>query len=114
MQTARINRSLLSSTPVIFLNACRTAGLAATYNGLDGWAEAFMQAGAGAFVGSLWSVTDGAAREFAQEFYHQLREGLPLGEAVTAARGSAASQPGDPTWLAYTVYGDPSARLAAV
>jgi hypothetical protein len=112
MQTARINRSLLSSTPVIFLNACRTAGLAATYNGLDGWAEAFMQAGAGAFVGSLWSVTDGAAREFAQEFYHQLREGLPLGEAVTAARGSAASQPGDPTWLAYTVYGDPSARLA--
>jgi CHAT domain len=114
MQTARINRSLLSSTPVIFLNACRTAGLAATYNGLDGWAEAFMQAGAGAFVGSLWSVTDGAAREFAQEFYHQLREGLPLGEAVTKARGSAASQPGDPTWLAYTVYGDPSARLAAV
>ena len=114
MQSARINRSLLSSTPVIFLNACRTAGLAATYNGLDGWAEAFMQAGAGAFVGSLWAVTDGAAREFAQEFYHQLREGLPLGEAVTAARGSAASQPGDPTWLAYTVYGDPSARLAAV
>ena len=112
MQTARINRSLLSSTPVIFLNACRTAGLAATYNGLDGWAEAFMQAGAGAFVGSLWAVTDGAAREFAQEFYHQLREGLPLGEAVTKARGSAASQPGDPTWLAYTVYGDPRARLA--
>jgi hypothetical protein len=114
LQSARINRSLLSSTPVIFLNACRTAGLAATYNGLDGWAEAFMQAGAGAFVGSLWAVTDGAAREFAQEFYHQLRDGLPLGEAVTAARGSAASQPGDPTWLAYTVYGDPSARLAAV
>lgn len=114
LQSARINRSLLSSTPVIFLNACRTAGLAATYNGLDGWAEAFMQAGAGAFVGSLWAVTDGAAREFAQEFYHQLRKGLPLGEAVTAARGSAASQPGDPTWLAYTVYGDPSARLAAV
>ena len=112
MQTARINHSLLSSTPLIFLNACRTAGLAATYNGLDGWAEAFMQAGAGAFVGSLWAVTDGAAREFAQEFYHQLREGLLLGEAVTAARGSAASQPGDPTWLAYTVYGDPRARVA--
>jgi hypothetical protein len=114
MQSARINHSLVSSTPVIFLNACRTAGAAATYNGLDGWAEAFMQAGAGAFVGSLWAVTDGAAREFAQEFYHQLRGGLRLGEAVTAARRSAASQPGDPTWLAYTVYGDPSARLAAV
>ena len=79
LQSARINRSLLSSTPVIFLNACRTAGLAATYNGLDGWAEAFMQAGAGAFVGSLWAVTDGAAREFAQEFYHQLRKRAPAG-----------------------------------
>jgi CHAT domain len=114
METARINRTLQPSAPLVFINACRTAGLAATYNRLDGWADAFMQAGAGAFVGSLWSVTDDVARDFASEFYAQLTAGRPLGEAVAAARRAAASQPGDPTWLAYTVYGHPRATLARV
>ncbi len=27
------------------------------------------------------------------------------------ARQAAASEPGDPTWLAYAVYGDPRATL---
>jgi hypothetical protein len=112
MQSARIKRTLQSSGPLIFVNACRSAGQAATYNRLDGWADAFMQAGAGAFIGSLWSVTDEAARDFASEFYHQLTGGSPLGEAVAAARRTAASQPGDPTWLAYTVYGHPHATVA--
>ena len=43
METARINRTLRLSAPLIFINACRTAGVAATYNRLDGWADAFMQ-----------------------------------------------------------------------
>lgn len=111
MQNARIDHTLRPSAPLVFFNGCRTAGLAATYTKLDGWAEAFMQAGAGAFVGSLWSVTDGAAKEFAQEFYRQLRCGKILADAVTAARKAVAQQPCDPTWLAYTVYGDPRARL---
>ena len=57
-------------------------------------------------------MTDEAARDFAAEFYGQFVAGLPLGEAMAAARRSAASQPGDPTWLAYTVYGHPRARLS--
>ena len=32
--------------------------------------------------------------------------------AVMAARKAAASTPDDPTWLAYTVYGDPRARIS--
>jgi hypothetical protein len=113
LETARINRTLRASAPLVFINACRSAGAAATYNGLDSWAEAFMAAGAGVFVGSLWAVSDGVAREFSEEFYHQLKGGLNLGQAVTAARRCAARQAGDPTWLAYTVYGDPRATLAA-
>jgi hypothetical protein len=111
LTTAAINKELARSAPTVFLNACRSAGLNATYNQLDGWASKFLEAGAGAFIGSLWAVSDGAAREFAQEFYGQLRARAALGDAVKSARAAAATQPDDPTWLAYTVYGDPRATL---
>jgi CHAT domain-containing protein len=112
MTTAAINQGLARSAPTVFINACRSAGLAATYNQLDGWAGKFLEAGAAAFIGSLWAVSDGAAREFAQELYAQLREGSELGEAVKRAREAAASHPDDPSWLAYSVYGDPRATLS--
>ncbi len=113
MTTAAINRALAGSAPTIFMNACRSAGVAATYSRLSGWADKFLDAGVAAFIGSMWAVSDGAAREFAQEFYRQLQAGVCLGEAVTLARQAAASQPDDPTWLAYTVYGDPRAAISA-
>ena len=109
---AAIGRVLARSTPTVFINACRSAGSHATYNRLDGWASKFLEAGAGAFVGSLWAVSDGAAREFAQELYGQLQAGSALGQAVMRARRVAASQPDDPTWLAYAVYGDPRATVS--
>jgi hypothetical protein len=112
MNKVAINRALAHSAPTIFINACRSAGLAATYNRLDGWASKFLEAGAAAFIGSLWAVSDGAAREFAQEFYGRLKTGSSLGEAVMRARQTAASHPDDPTWLAYTVYGDPRATIS--
>ncbi len=113
MTTAAIDRVLELSAPTIFMNACRTAGLTATYSRLDGWASKFLEAGAAAFIGSLWAVYDGTAREFAQEFYGQLQAGSSMGEAVMRARQvAAASQPDDPTWLAYTVYGNPRATIS--
>jgi len=112
MTTAAIGRVLARSAPTVFINACRSAGLTATYNRLDGWASMFLEAGAAAFIGSLWAVSDGTAREFAGELYGQLQTGSSLGDALMSARRAAASQPGDPTWLAYTVYGDPRATIS--
>jgi CHAT domain-containing protein len=113
MTMAGVEHPLERAAPTIFMNACRSAGVNPTYTRLDGWASKFLEAGAAAFVGSLWSVTDGTAREFATEFYSQLRAGLSLGQAMTRARQVAASQPDDPTWLAYTAYGDPRATLGS-
>lgn len=110
MTTAAIDKVLDRTAPTIFMNACRSAGFNATYNRLDGWASRFLEAGAAAFIGSLWAVCDETAREFAEEFYSQLQAGCSLGEAVMRARHVAAGQP-DPTWLAYTVYGDPRATI---
>ena len=111
MATARVELALKPSAPLVFINACRSAGLAPTYNRLDGWAEAFLQAGAAAFIGSLWAVKDQTARKFAGLFYRSLTAGATLGEAVMSAR-STAEREGDPTWLAYAVYGNPRARMA--
>jgi hypothetical protein len=112
MTTAAINKVLERSAPIVFINACRSAGLNATYNQLDGWAAKFLEAGAGAFIGSLWAVSDETACGFAEEFYSWLKRGFCLGEAVQRARQAAAGQPDDPTWLAYTVYGDPRAKIS--
>ena len=112
LEVAAIQKALQASAPTVFINACRSAGLAATYNRLDGWASKFLEAGAAAFIGSLWAVSDGAAREFAEELYRRLKHGFTLGDAVMEARQAAASKPDDPTWLAYTVYGDPRATIS--
>jgi tetratricopeptide (TPR) repeat protein len=112
LNLAGSDHSLASSTPLIFINSCRTAGQVPSYNHLDGWAAKFLRAGAGAFIGSLWAVSNDAAHEFALELYRKLQSGDTLGQAVTSARLAAASDPGDPTWLAYAVYGDPLAVVA--
>ena len=105
-------KELAGISPLVFLNACRTAGDIAGLTQLMGWARQFMGAGAGAFVGSLWAVRSASAKTFAEAFYRALvSDGLPLGAASLRARQEIAGDPGDPTWLAYTVYGNPSAAI---
>jgi len=60
----------------------------------------------------LWAVRSTSARAFADAFYHALvAERAPLGEASLLARQAIRSDDADPTWLAYTVYGNPSATI---
>jgi hypothetical protein len=101
-----------TASPLVFMNACRTDGQAPLYTTLDGWALQFVKAGAGAFVGSLWEVVDSSAGTYAQEFYRAALAGDTLGVAAKKARDAIRDEPGDPTWLAYTLYGDPAATLA--
>jgi CHAT domain-containing protein len=80
---------------------------------IGGFANAFVQAGAGVFVGGLWAVVDEAATVFLRTFYERLKGGDTLAEATIAARHRADEE--DPwksgTHLAYAVYGHPQARL---
>jgi CHAT domain-containing protein len=104
-----------AARPLIFLNACGTDADERTYTGVTGWAEKCFKAGAGAFVGSLWDVRSKPARAFATSFYRALLEdGHPLAIAAHLARNEALRQSSrDPTWLAYTVYGNPFARAVS-
>jgi pimeloyl-ACP methyl ester carboxylesterase len=99
------------AAPLVFMNACRTDGQAPMYTTVEGWASSFLRAGAGAFVGSLWEVVDSSASTYAQEFYRAALSGDTLGEAGRKARATIREEPGDPTWLAYTLYGDAAATI---
>jgi cold shock CspA family protein len=101
-------RRLADRSPLIFVNACRSAGVSAEYTQMMGWASQFMAAGAGAFIGTLWPVRSSQASLFAEAFYAALMAGADLGQASLTAR-QVAKDDGDPTWLAYTTYGDPTA-----
>ena len=103
-------RALAESGPLIFFNGCRSAGEIPGFTRMMGWAKQFMGAGAGAFLGSLWPVRSSSARDFADAFYAAFAvDQQPLGEATRKARKAIAEESGDPTWLAYTVYGNPAA-----
>jgi hypothetical protein len=108
----RQRRAFESVRPLVFFNGCRTAGEIPGFTQLIGWAREFMGAGAGAFIGSLWAVRSSSALTFAEEFYNALiRDGESLGVASLRARKAIAADEADPTWLAYTVYGNPSASV---
>ncbi|MCB9137699.1 MAG: CHAT domain-containing protein [Caldilineaceae bacterium] len=97
--------------PGVFLNTCHSGRQAWSVSRLGGWANAFIGSGAGLFIAPLWSVADDAAYRFAQAFYSALLDGKTVAEAARSSRG-ALYAPGDSTWLAYTVYAYPHARLA--
>lgn len=103
-------RNLGKAKPLVFLNACQLGRSAMSLTDVGGWAPRFLNAGAGAFIGAYWSVYDESAFAFAQELYTRLLVGEPMGKAVRGAR-LAARDGGDPSWLAYTVFAHPEAKV---
>lgn len=96
--------------PIILLNACQIGRTGYALTGISGFAQAFLRGGAGAFIGSLWSVGDRPARVFSETLYSALLDGSNLAEATRKAREKAKAA-GDATWLAYVVYGHPYLKV---
>ncbi len=109
-------RGLRREHPLVFFNTCHSGRLGFTLTGLGGWAEQLIdEVAVTGFIGSLWEISDELAPVFARTFYEALWEGQPLGRAFHRARMAVRSrQPANPTWLAYTLYGDPNARVRFV
>ena len=96
--------------PMVVLNACQVGRMHRRLTCLGGFSKAFLTAGAGAFVGSLWSVGDEPARSFVEALYTELAAGKNISEAAIEAREQARKD-GDFTWLSYTVYANPHATV---
>lgn len=100
--------------PLVFLNACRVGQGGLSLTGLGGWARVLVQdCRVGALIAPLWSVNDGAAAHFAQAFYQAVQEpGMTLAAAVRRARKETQrAYPAESTYLAYSLYAHPNARL---
>lgn len=99
--------------PLVFLNACQVGRQGLSLTGLSGWAARWIEdCGCGAFVAPLWTVDDRPAHAFATSFYAALEAGRTFGEAAQAARRQVRElDPPGLTWLAFSVYAHPNARL---
>jgi hypothetical protein len=108
-------RNLGLSHPLVFLNGCTTGRGGLTLTGPGGWSRSFLEANAGAFIGTYWGIADDKSRELATTFYKNLFKGLPVGEALRKARLRLHKKhKGDPTWLAYTVFAHPLASCGGL
>jgi hypothetical protein len=96
--------------PAFIFNACEVGRQGWAITGLGGWANRLISAGASLFLAPLWIVNDGTALKFSKAVYQSLLAGQPVAEAVRQGR-LAARREGDPTWLAYSLYAHPNARI---
>ncbi|MBV9712591.1 MAG: AAA family ATPase, partial [Ktedonobacteraceae bacterium] len=73
-----------------------------------------LKAGAGSVLLLRWPVSMQRVAEFAALFYQDVVDGVALGEALRRARVTMAQHYiDDPSWMSFTLYGDPMQRLVA-
>jgi hypothetical protein len=97
--------------PLVFLDACKSSLESVTLTAWGGWPSAFFGLGAGSFVGAAWPIRTEPAAAFSKAFYEALLDRKTLVEATQAGRAAARTFK-DSSWLAYRVFGDPTARRA--
>jgi hypothetical protein len=108
----------LTNSPIVFVNGCQSArsgssGSLVSFSLARGLAQAFIAAGASAYIGSLFPVEDEIAAEIAKLFHEHLFQGLSVAECLHKAISAVNAMRGfSPTLLSYSVAGDPTARLA--
>jgi CHAT domain-containing protein len=97
----------LSAVDVVTLSACDTAlGRLDVLDNLRGLTAAFLVAGVGAVVASLWPVNAGPAATFYRAFYEALAAGSGPVEAFGLAQRATRSQwPQHRHWGAFTFIG---------
>ena len=96
--------------PIIFFNACQASRPGLGLTGLSGWPKQFIDNNVAAFIGAYWSVNDETAFKFAVKFYELLVSGETIAASLKKARLNIKDD-GNPTWLAYTLYADPFAKI---
>ena len=98
---------------LVVLSACGTAaGPQTAGEGVMSLARAFLYAGAGATIATLWDVPDAPGPVFADVLYRELAAGRPLGAAAADARREIRRRGAPPrAWAAYVLTGNPGARV---
>jgi hypothetical protein len=101
--------------PFYFFNACDTGKSQMLGGFVQGWGPAVLAGGASGFIGGMWPLTDRAAAAFSTDFYGgitaRLKDGpVYLAEILQGVR-KRFYETGDPTYLAYTFYGNANLQV---
>jgi hypothetical protein len=101
--------------PFYFFNAC-DSGRAASLGGfVQGWGPAVLSSGASGFIGGMWPLADRTAAAFSTGFYNGISERLATGPVYVAEMLQDMRrqfyETGDPTYLAYTFYGNANLQV---
>jgi CHAT domain len=98
---------------VVVLSACRTAGgVVIDGEGVQGLTGSVLAAGGRSVVATQWRIHDRAIVPLVRSFYDGLAHGLPVADALRAAKRQAiANGTSAADWAAFTVVGDPLARV---
>ncbi len=94
---------------LVVLSGCRTAGgVVVEGEGVQGLTAPLIQAGTRSVVASQWRIGDRSTIAFIQDFYQALTRGMPVGDALRAAKLDALHRGAPPReWAAFTIVGDP-------
>jgi CHAT domain-containing protein len=105
--------ALTLDADLVVLSGCRTAGgVLVEGEGVQGLTAPLIQAGARSVVASQWRITDRSTVAFVQAFYQALAGGLPVGDALRAAKLDALRRGAPPReWGAFITVGDPLVRV---
>jgi hypothetical protein len=101
-------RLCAEAQPVVYLNACSIGNVGETVGRAGGFASNFVGNGCSGVIAPLWPINDRRSMEFALALYEKLTLGRAIGEALQELRDENED---DPTYHAYTYFGDPWVRL---
>lgn len=100
LTAAEIAALELDHIRTVVLAGCRTAA------GTRSLVEAFLAAGAGSVIGTLWEVDDAATREMSITFHRSLRNGATPAAALRAAQIDMIRRMASPrVWASLQLYG---------
>ena len=94
---------------LVVLSACRSVGgVVVDGEGVQGLTAPLLAAGAHTVVATSWRISDRGAVPFVEAFYAAMARGLPVGDALRAAKLEAIQRGAPPKdWAAFTAVGDP-------
>jgi hypothetical protein len=93
---------------LVYLNACEAGNVGVVMGQMGGFAVQCLSNGCSGVIAPYWAVVDGTAKDFSLEFYGMLKKGRSIGEALKELR---AKHPKDPTFQAFSYFGDPWTQL---
>jgi len=98
---------------LVVLSACRSAGgVLVGGEGVQGLTSPLLQAGARSVVATLWRIPDQGVVSLVESFYDGLSRGLPVADALRAAKLGALKRGDSPrVWAAFLVIGDPLVQV---